>query len=176
MPFDSAATMARRQLCQVCWAHRSGFRRSCYVCRRRVGPGCRPYCLAQDGSCEWPQAKRSLCKDCFVSMQQQILPLAATVPEALVIVAEQNMGKHCWHPRNAIEWTPRRSDTAAGSSRRFAHRCDRDVISLRQPHCLTKHHMSAHDHMGHWPCLLWFLCCSFEQNPGSKAVVLMQSE
>ena len=69
----------------------------------------------------------------------------------------------------------RRFDTAVGSSRRFAHCSDRDVISLRQSHCLTKHHMSAHDHMGHWPCLLWFLCCSFEQNPGSKAVVLMQS-
>ena len=105
MPFDSAATMARRQLCQVCGLRRSGFRRMCHVCRRRVGPGCWPYCLAQDGSLEWPQTKRSLCKDCFLSLQQAILPLAVTVPEALVIVAELNRGKHCWHPRDAIERT-----------------------------------------------------------------------
>ena len=99
------ATMTRRGgTCQVCWAHRSAGQRICHVCRRRVNPGCVPeYCLAQDGFWDEPPGRRTLCKDCFISMEQAILPLAAVIPDALIIVATSNGGRHRWRAQDAIE-------------------------------------------------------------------------
>ena len=99
------SNMARRQRwCQVCCAHRSTFTRCCDVCRRGVNPGCFPeHCLAQDGCWDEPPQRRTLCKDCFVSMSQAILPLAAVLPDALLIVVRNNTGNHRYGAQTAIE-------------------------------------------------------------------------
>ena len=47
-----------RPLCERCWAHRPGQRRTCPGCHRRVGPGC----AAPEGPC-W-DADAGRCVDC----------------------------------------------------------------------------------------------------------------
>ena len=43
------AIMPRARTCQLCFRHRSFFRRLCVACRRFVAPGCRPeHCLWMD--------------------------------------------------------------------------------------------------------------------------------
>ena len=98
-------SMARKaKFCQVCWNHKSSCSRWCDVCQRRVNPGCIPeYCLAQDGHDAEPPGRRTLCKDCFISMSQAILPLASTLPEALAIVERNNRGHHRYGAQHAIE-------------------------------------------------------------------------
>ena len=96
--------MARKaKSCQVCWNHKSSCSRWCDVCQHRVNPGCiLEYCLAQDGHDAEPPGRRTLCKDCFISMSRAILPLASTLPEALAIVERNIPGHHRYGAQHAI--------------------------------------------------------------------------
>lgn len=95
----------RARVCEVCYNHRSAYQRKCSVCDRMVNPGCMPErCLAQDGT--WDESsrpRRNLCKHCFISMQQAVRPLAASLPRALSVLAERNAAIHRWNEHQAIE-------------------------------------------------------------------------
>ena len=62
------------QWCQVCWNHRSRFRRRCKRCWRLVAPGCWPEkCLAEDGDAD-ENATGSVCKDCWIAVGARLAP------------------------------------------------------------------------------------------------------
>ena len=96
-----------RGICQVCHVHyRIASWLVCHCCRRGVNDRCYPEnCLAQYGMWDDPERGRNLCKDCFVSMSQAILPLAAVLPDALVIVVRNNAGTNRSRGQTPIELT-----------------------------------------------------------------------
>ena len=71
--------------CQICWNHRSSFRRQCIGCQLLVAPGCLPeLCLFRDYS-----AERGLCRHCARrQLQVAVQLLAATLPSALDVVRD----------------------------------------------------------------------------------------
>ena len=80
--------VGRRGMCQVCWHHRSEYRRECIGCHCLVAPGCYPEdCLYRDYG-----LFTGLCRPCGKKvLQQSVKRLAATLPQALTCVAASSL-------------------------------------------------------------------------------------